>query len=242
AWRRTGAGSAPTGGDANTGRAAEPGVEGLAAGARQAEPHVEAAVGERELLPLEPRLQRGRRIVPADLVGRLRPACEQEAGLVADLVRQPRRRYGALGDDAEPERHRLSCEQLRPFFAFGAEQRYALDPRLARAPLLQTRAALFRVAVGREETPVANDRVVRRPVELDATVAQQDRSVAQALHGRGVVRDEHDRPAALLELEDLAEALALELLVADGEYLVEQEDVRVDVRRDCEAEPHVHAR
>ena len=52
--------------------------------------------------------------------------------------------------------------------------------------------------------------------------------------------DEDDRAAALLELEDLAEALALERLVADGEDLVEQQDVRVEVRRDREAEPHVH--
>ena len=54
--------------------------------------------------------------------------------------------------------------------------------------------------------------------------------------------DEHDRPAALLVLEDLAEALALELLVSDREHLVEQEHVDVEVRGDGEAEPHVHAR
>ena len=54
--------------------------------------------------------------------------------------------------------------------------------------------------------------------------------------------DEDDRAAALLELEDLPEALALELLVADGEHLVEQEHVDVEMRGDREAEPHVHAR
>jgi hypothetical protein len=55
------------------------------------------------------------------------------------------------------------------------------------------------------------------------------------------VGDEDDRAAALLELEDLAEALALERLVADGEDLVEQQHVCVEVRRDREAEAHVHA-
>ena len=55
------------------------------------------------------------------------------------------------------------------------------------------------------------------------------------------MRDEDDRPAALLELEDLGEALALELLVAHGEDLVEQEHVGIDVRGDREAETHVHA-
>ena len=83
---------------------------------------------------------------------------------------------------------------------------------------------------------------MRRAVEGDQPVAQENRTVTQTLDGRRVVRHEHDRPAALLELEDLAKALALELLVADRKYLVEQQDVRVDVRRDGEAEPHIHAR
>ena len=56
------------------------------------------------------------------------------------------------------------------------------------------------------------------------------------------MRDEHDRAAALLELRDPTEALALELLVADGEDLVEEQHVGVDVRGDREAEPHVHPR
>ena len=83
---------------------------------------------------------------------------------------------------------------------------------------------------------------MRRPVELEPALAQQHRALAQPLHLGGVVGDEDDRAAALLELEDLAEALALEGLVADGEDLVEQEDVRVEMRRDREAEPHVHPR
>src|SRR5205807_3007836 len=91
------------------------------------------------------------------------------------------------------------------------------------------------------QLPVPDDRVVRRPVERDEAVLEKDRTVAQTLDGRSIVRDEHDRPAALLELEDLAEALALELLVADGEHLVEEQHVRVDVRRDREPEPHVHS-
>ena len=83
---------------------------------------------------------------------------------------------------------------------------------------------------------------MRRPVELEPALAQQHRPLAQPLHLGRVVRDEDDRAAALLELEDLAEALALERLVADGEDLVEQEDVGVEMRGDREAEPHVHPR
>ena len=81
-----------------------------------------------------------------------------------------------------------------------------------------------------------------RAVEHEPALAQQHRPLAEPLDLRRVVRDEDDRPAALLELEDLAEALALERLVADREHLVEQEHVRVQVRRDREAEPHVHPR
>ena len=89
---------------------------------------------------------------------------------------------------------------------------------------------------------VLDDRLVRRAVEGDAALAQEHRALAETLDRGRVVRDEHDRAAAALELEDLAEALALEGLVADGEHLVEQQDVRFEMRRDREAEAHVHPR
>ena len=38
-----------------------------------------------------------------------------------------------------------------------------------------------------------------------------------------------------------AEAAALELGVADGEHLVDEQDLRLEVRRDREGETHVHA-
>ena len=56
------------------------------------------------------------------------------------------------------------------------------------------------------------------------------------------VRHDHDGLAAVLELGELLGAPALELLVADREHLVDEEDVRIHVDRDREAEPHVHAR
>ena len=49
-------------------------------------------------------------------------------------------------------------------------------------------------------------------------------------------------PPSCLKREDAAEALALERLVADGEDLVEQQDVRVEEGGDREAEPHRHPR
>ena len=111
-----------------------------------------------------------------------------------------------------------------------------------RAPLAQAGLELLRVRVGGEQPPVLGDRLLRRPVERDLALTQQHRAVAEPLDGLCVVRDEDDRAAAVLELGDLAEALSLELLVADREDLVEQQDVGLDVRGDREAEPHVHPR
>ena len=52
--------------------------------------------------------------------------------------------------------------------------------------------------------------------------------------------DEDDRAAALLELRDATEALALKRFVADCEHLVEEQDVGVEKCRDREPEAHVH--
>ena len=80
----------------------------------------------------------------------------------------------------------------------------------------------------------------RRPLLEHAPVLEHDRAVAEPLDRARVVRDEDDRPAGALEVADPAEALLLERLVANGEHLVEQQHVRLDVHRDREAEPHVH--
>ena len=47
------------------------------------------------------------------------------------------------------------------------------------------------------------------------------------------------RPGAA-EVLHPAEALLLELGVADGEHLVDEQDLRLEVRGDREREPHVH--
>ena len=74
--------------------------------------------------------------------------------------------------------------------------------------------------------------LLRRPALDDAAMLEQDRAVAELLDRRWAVRDEHHRPAAPLVVPDLAEALVLEGLVADGEHLVQQQDVRPDIHGD----------
>ena len=57
-----------------------------------------------------------------------------------------------------------------------------------------------------------------------------------------VVADEDDRLALRAEPVERREALLLELLVADREHLVEQEDVERHLDRDRVREPDLHAR
>ena len=89
---------------------------------------------------------------------------------------------------------------------------------------------------------VLANHVARAPFRGDAAVTHEDDALAEPLDRGEIVRDEHDRRAGLLELLDALHALRLERRVADGEHLVEQEDLRIEMRRDGEAEPHVHAR
>jgi hypothetical protein len=56
------------------------------------------------------------------------------------------------------------------------------------------------------------------------------------------MRHEEDRLAPALELTELVEALVREPFVADGEDLVDQQHLGIDVNRHRETEAHVHAR
>ena len=77
---------------------------------------------------------------------------------------------------------------------------------------------------------------------LDAAGVEPQRLVAETLDHAERMRDEQDRLAAALELTELVEALVREAFVADGEHFVHQQDLRIDVDRHGEAEPHVHPR
>ena len=204
---------------------------------------MEAAVGKRQAVDVEARSELRRVRLPAELP--VRPGHRRRRAARSRHALSNESRGAASGrsrNEPQPQCQRLAGEELRACLPVRPEQLDLLDPHVAAAPLLQAGAALGRIAVAREQLAVAHDRVVRRPVEVDGAVPQQDRAVAESLDRGRVVGDEHDRAAALLELEDLAEAPALELLVADGEHLVEQQHVGVDVRRDREAKPHVHPR
>ena len=69
---------------------------------------------------------------------------------------------------------------------------------------------------------------------------KHDRAVAEPLDRARIVGHEDDGPSRTLEVPDPPEALLLERLVSDGQHLVEQQHVRLDVHRHGEPEAHVH--
>ncbi len=81
-----------------------------------------------------------------------------------------------------------------------------------------------------------------RPDPPDPALVEPHRRRAQAGHGVHVVADEQHGAAAALDLVHLAEAATLELDVAHGEHLVDEQDLGLHVGGDGEAEAQVHAR
>jgi hypothetical protein len=73
-------------------------------------------------------------------------------------------------------------------------------------------------------------------------LVQEERPVAERLHGAHVVGDEDERRAPVDDLADPLEAFLGEEDVADGKGLVDDEDVRLDVDGHREREAHHHAR
>ncbi len=79
--------------------------------------------------------------------------------------------------------------------------------------------------------------------EVDHRAAlEQQRAVAEAVQRTHVVGYEHDRAPLVAHAVEDVEALLREGGVADREHLVDEQDVGVDLDRDREGQPHVHAR
>ena len=79
-----------------------------------------------------------------------------------------------------------------------------------------------------------------RPTGNQLTVVHQRDAVAEFFDRHQVVRDEEHRRSRSPQLGEPIEALPLEGSVADGEHLVDEQHVRLDVDRHREAEPDVH--
>ena len=105
----------------------------------------------------------------------------------------------------------------------------------------RTSAAPVRRRVAAVDVPAERvDDVGRTPFGNELALLQEEGPRADLSDDVDRVRHEHDRSPIALEVADPAEAATLERLVADGEDLVHDEDLRVDVNRNGESEPDVH--
>src|SRR5213593_3172799 len=92
-----------------------------------------------------------------------------------------------------------------------------------------------------DELVVGLEDAVDVTLGADRAVVEEQPTLAEPLDGSEVVRDEADRLALRAELVELRVALALEILITNGEDLVDEQHVRIDEGRDREREARVHA-
>ena len=71
---------------------------------------------------------------------------------------------------------------------------------------------------------------------------EQDDAITDELDRRRIVAHEHDGRVARTPLEHFSEALLLKRLVADGQHLVEQQNLSLHGDRNREGEPKLHPR
>ena len=90
--------------------------------------------------------------------------------------------------------------------------------------------------------PVAGEHLLDRPFLLDDSVVQPDAPPTHGLHRGEVVRHEHEGGPLCQHRAHPVEALLLEPGIADGQYFVYEQDVRLEERGDGEPQAHLHAR
>ena len=88
---------------------------------------------------------------------------------------------------------------------------------------------------------VVGDHLGRAAFADDAAAVDLDRTVAHLRDRRELVGDEDHRASGVSELLHPAETAPLELCVANGQHLVDEEDLGFQMRSDGESEAHVHA-
>ena len=135
------------------------------------------------------------------------------------------RRTSTASTVARPRRRRAPTEDARVV----TRRRLVVGPRRLRA------AAVTRLEVVRDD--LAAVAVLRRPCRRSSRIARSQSwaIVCMLCETKITVRPD------CAELLHPAEAAPLELGVADGEHLVDEQDLGLEVRGDREREAHVHA-
>src|ERR1700761_7460415 len=85
------------------------------------------------------------------------------------------------------------------------------------------------------------DDVVRVPLRDDFATLQQENALAYIADGVQVVRDEHHRGALAVHFRDALLALFLKRVIADRQYLIQQQNVRIEVGSNRKPQPNEHA-
>ena len=118
------------------------------------------------------------------------------------------------------------------------EQAHLLDRRMLSCSKTPRGACAILVGGSRIE----RDGVLAAPTESYPAGTEYQSRVREALHGGHIMADKKNGAAAFGDLAHFAQALFLELGVADGQHLVNDQDFWLEVRRDGKGEPHIHAR
>ena len=170
------------------------------------------------------------------------PSSERDEAERLEPARVDRRR------EPELDRQRVALEEDVRRLALVVDEPDPVEEHLL-ARLLRHAVAELRVGeVG--ETRPSRDRVageivgddLRRVAQLaHASLVEPEAAVGERRDRRHVVADEQHRPPCARDLAHLAEALALERRVADREHLVDDQDLRLQVRGDGEREAQLHA-
>ncbi len=95
-------------------------------------------------------------------------------------------------------------------------------------------------AGSRRGLQVVRDDFLAPPVANDAPVFEKQRAVTELSDCLHVVRHEEHRPSGVSEILHPPQAARLELSVANGKNLVDEQDLGLEVGRDGEGEPNVH--
>jgi hypothetical protein len=88
---------------------------------------------------------------------------------------------------------------------------------------------------------VGLEHVLDRPIHDELAVVEPDRAGAQGLQRTEGVGDAENGAALIANFVDFVHALGLELLIADGEYFVDDQNLGLKVYGDTEGEAEHHA-
>src|SRR5438132_1521671 len=139
---------------------------------------------------------------------------------------------------SEPQQHGDRFLNVEP----GGELAFCvLQTELCEICVRARRLQLYCGGGGTPEAKVSSDYLVRRTVDLHLAVVQQNRPCAQIVDRAHIVADEEHGASLPSHIAHLSQALLLEGGVPNGENFVDQENLRLEVRRDGEGQAGVHA-